>query len=197
MINPTEEKAIKLIPDINIDLVNYVKTKIAQKLKKHTLPAGKYKGADIYKFGDTENGYVVLVDEGEVIYFVKYKRVKFNGTRYARQVLVWRNTNTAASIGFADFVFFKRLLPTFKCLISDQLQTEQGKRFWLFAIDKAVQEHLYVYLFDRSTRPMVLTLLPTIDSIKTHTKTLWGKLEKDALRLLITSISPIKLRDSK
>jgi len=192
-----KETAIKLIPALDTSLIDYVRKKIEEKLRKHVKPVGTYKGANVYKFGDSENGYVILVEDSEVIYFVKYKRISFNGTRHARQVLVWRNNTAFPAIGFADFVFFQRLLPTFKSLVSDQLQTEGGKKFWQFAVNKAIDQGLYVYLYDRSIRPNTLILLPTFNDAKVHTKTLWGQTERDKYRLLIISLIPLKLRDSK
>src|ERR1700741_231672 len=103
-----EQNAMRVISPLSEDAssyVAYVKALLEQKLKTKRVPDSSYQGANVYNLGDKQNGYVVLEQGGEILYFVRHEIVKHNKLQVGRQVLVWRNkeaTRSGASAGFAS-----------------------------------------------------------------------------------------------
>ena len=95
--------ATRIIPDLPSSLVEQVRTKFKERLAKKPEPSGLYLGCPFYVFGDDRVGYIILSDKSstEVIYFVRFTRVRLFGNVLGRQVLVWRLKSHASSTGFA------------------------------------------------------------------------------------------------
>lgn len=169
------ETATKLIPDLGIKLVDYVKSVLQKKLKAKQAHEFKYKDASVYYFGDSEVGYVVLVDEiGDIAYFVRHKKIRHNGLKLGRQVLVWSNKTHPASVKFAQHVFFEVLLKKYTALIADQEQTPNGQRFWLYSLDAAFEKGLFVYFLDRRSSPNRLIPLHNMGDVNKYKDEMWG-----------------------
>lgn len=192
----SEVDGTKIVPDLQRSLIEYVKTKVSEKIKANTRPIGQYKGQDIYQFGDSETGYVVLYNavSAEVLYFVRYRRIRHNGFRLGRQVLVWRNVSHYATTGFAKHVFFKLLLPKFGALVADKEQTENGKKFWGYAIEEALDRNLKVYALDRRSRQTQLVELHTATDVIKWSPILWGTSSTHLLTFAVISLKPLALK---
>jgi hypothetical protein len=189
------EHATKIIAPLETDLVNYVRLKLREKIERGAKPMFKYRGADAYSFGDDQTGYIVLYHGGSVVYFVRYKRIRHNGFRLGRQVLLWRDADAdLVTGGFAREVFFRRLLPKFTALIADKEQTRNGAAFWSNAIGSAFDRGLYVYLLDRRSRKTQLTPLLTPEDVETHSSVLWGKTPAHLLTFAVISEKPLTLK---
>ncbi len=189
-----EEYATKLIDDLEEALVEEVASLLQKKLRKNAKPQFTYRGADVHSFGDEGTGYIVLVKDSEILYFVKHRTVRHNGFKLGRQVLVWRKPFVYEAAGFASQIFFKVLLPKYSALIADQLQTKQGKQFWLFALGHAFDTGLYVYFLDRRSTPNQLLEMSDDSDISKYSSQLWGHSEGHKRTFAVISTKPLSLK---
>jgi hypothetical protein len=190
------EKASLIIPDLESELVNYVRSKLSEKLaSKRVIILGKYRGASIYNFGDDQNGYVTLVHNGNVVYFVRYKRIRHNGFKLGRQVLLWRDRDHQDLVtnGFAQYVFFNLLLPRFGALIADKEQTRNGSAFWTNACIVALDKGLKVYCLDRRSRKTQLSQIQNHEDLEIFAPILWGKTPQHLLTFAVISQNLLSL----
>lgn len=189
-----KELAIQLIDDLSTSLIDYVKKKLQEKLKRKPLPEGTYSGASIHKFGDESTGYYALLQNNTILYFVRYKRISFSGNNFGRQILVWRDRSSPIAVGFSKVIFFKYLLPKYSALISDQLQSANGQAFWQFRCKDAFARKLKVYLYDRRVHPNELLELHSIVELDSFKHRIWGTDEGHKRVLLIISNKPLSLK---
>jgi hypothetical protein len=201
----SDEHATQLIPDLSSDVPQYVSELLQKKLASgdHT-PVETFNGADVYRLGDSQTGYIVLYGElnhgsGErtILYFVRFKRINASGLqKLGRQVLVWRDKNSHKSVGFAHHVFFDILLKEFHSLITDTQQTSNGQRFWMFELDHAFKnpEKYFVYFLDRRPSHGKLLQMKSADDLSVHSKDIWGTSEGHLRTHAIISTKPISLR---
>jgi hypothetical protein len=175
-------------------MIEQAKTHLAAKLAKKPNPSGIYRGAEIHRLGDDQNGYVVLVRPAtkDILYFVHYLKVKLDRIHYGRSVLTWREENSAESIGFAYHIVNNYLLPKYGRIVSDTRHTDQGKRFWQFFVVQSLSSH-HIYGLDRSGNKPVLTRLRDIDELNGYFKDLWGHHKKYQLKLMVVSQQPFEL----
>ena len=183
----------QLIPKLDSALPELVKRKLKEKIAKGATPVRTFRGLPVYRFGDDQIGYYCLVDGDDVIYFVRFMAVKHNTLSLGRQVLVWRKPQSLAA-GFAKTVFFDLLLKEFKSLVADQLQTEDGQKFWDYAITEALGRGLNVYAFDRRSVPNTLTPIRSDEDLRHYYKTLWGDDEGHKRTYAIISKVPLRLK---
>lgn len=193
---PDEVKATKIIPDLPNALVKYVRDKLEARLVKGKIKAiRQYRGADVYSFGDSETGYVVLYHNSRVEYFVRYKRIRHNGFRLGRQILVWRNQEADhVTNGFARYVMFDILLPKFGALIADKEQTKRGASLWANALSYAFAKGYHCYFYDRRSRQAVLTPLHSDEDVNEHASLLWGPTQAHLLTFAVISKAPLQLK---
>jgi hypothetical protein len=188
--------ATQLIDDLDTKLVIEVTDKLEKKLRSNPnlKPVMVYPyGGNIYSFGDTSNGYLVMVENDKVVYFARHRAIKHNGFKLGRQVLLWRDRNTNATAGFAAHAFFKYLLPKYSALVADQLQTPDGKRFWLVALNMAMNQGHHVYFLDRRSTPNRLVELNTPQDVKHYESDMWGHTEGHKRTFAVISNKPLKL----
>ncbi len=105
-------------------------------------------GGTLYKIGNK----IMLIDEDSelaprLLYYVQWKDIfhKFVGRRAASQIAVWRDQDEPATAGVAQRIFFDYLLPIYGVMITDTMQTPDGRRFWINRIGDAFKKHLHVY----------------------------------------------------
>lgn len=189
-----EETATKIIPDLGSDLIKYVQKHLKDRILGKKKPIGQYRGGDVYQFGDAENGYIVLVEDNEVAYFVRHRRISHNGFRLGRQVLLWRNSDSQATNGFAQTVFFNILLPKYGALIADKEQTRNGAAFWANAIVSAFSRSLHVYFLDRRSRKTQLIELLNDADVEKHRHDLWGNQRQHLLTFAVISNHKLQLK---
>jgi hypothetical protein len=192
-----KEESTLLVDPLSSNLVVYVRALLRKRLEKESAPSFTYRGGEVFVIA-TRSGeeYVALRVAGELAYFVQHKPVKAAGLDFGRQVLVWRCRNTAASVGFANHVFFKLLLPQYRALISDVEQTPNGMAFWQWSLDHAMKQGDNCYLLDRRARPYLLTELRTWEDVNSHQDTLWGRTEGHLHTHAVISTTPLRLRNT-
>jgi len=108
-------------------------------------------GAKLFQLDTPSGGYFFVMETSsrEIHYLVRYKQVELSsklnlpsGSSACRQVLVWRTTNSGYATGVAAKVFWKYLFHQYKVLVSDSQQSEKGKAFWQYQVQKAFEtEH--------------------------------------------------------
>lgn len=191
-------KASQLIPALDAaPLMREAQAYLDKRLKFNPdrKPSWQWRDADVYEFGDgSSNSYIFLVENGKVTYFVRYQRVRYAGLALGRQVLVLRNEMTPATAGFAQHVFFSKLLPKYGMLIADKQQTEFGKNFWLNATDRAFGVGLHVYFLDRRSAPHLLKKLDSDADIHQLRNEIWGTSKEFQNTFLIISQKPLVLK---
>ena len=172
----SDVEATKIISPLTESNIRLFLDRLYKKLKGPSAKyIGKYRGGRVYAFGDLQVGYVVLVDEdGDIVYFVRHKRVSHNALRLGRQVLLWRHSGSLISYGFAQHIFFDYLLPEYGALISDKEQTRDGKRFWSNAIAHALDLKKKVYFLDRRYNSNTLHPIESSRDVKRYENDIWG-----------------------
>lgn len=105
---------------------------------------------DLAKTGDDHRGELCALSKNLEITF----RVEFEtqtipnlGTGVV-QVSVWREPSFVHTIGLPETVLFGYLLPIHKMMISDEVHTDQGQRFWLRMMGLAVERGLEIGMID-------------------------------------------------
>lgn len=103
----------------------------------------------LYVYGDK----IVLLNvvRKTVDYYVKIETGKFKLTgKYATQVEVWR-TKDRSVYGVVQKVFFDHILKSHNTILSDSLQTNEGRGLWSNLVGYAFDRGLNVYIADLNT----------------------------------------------
>ena len=150
------ELAIQLVheeykpPEIATTERNRVTTK-KYLLDSSTKVVGKYGDQPIYHTVEGEFHYYFCVNDGLIIYYMKCQVLNFPPIKHAAcQVGVWRDIeNQFMRRGdgptLAATVFRTILLPKYKDVLSDKIQTVFGKLFWLDQIRWSFENSKYIY----------------------------------------------------
>jgi hypothetical protein len=152
--------------------------------------------AAYYKLGNR----IALVDRvprfpRRVVYYLQWKEVfhEFVGHRAITQVAVWRNRDVLATRGVAARMFWEYLFPIHGVMLTDALQTADGRAFWLNRIGEALERNLSVcYLNLMPALGTGKRELVKIEGVKEFErlaaeKEFWGKEELHRARKLIIS----------
>ena len=109
------------------------------------------KSLNLYKVCPDEDGKNVMFITGYggkvITYYVSWEIEKLSllPKESITQVAVWKSViqgNTAMGL------FWKYIFSKTKLAVSDRVQTEDGKRFWMRAVDQAVKKGYYCYLLN-------------------------------------------------
>jgi len=122
-----------------------IDSKDSNLIQKHSDIGSKY----LYQYGSK----IVLLDTvaKTVDYYVKVETGKFRITgQYVTQVEVWRTTDSPV-YDVVRTVFFDYILKSHDTVLSDSLQTNDGRRLWVNLVGYAFQEGKYVYVVDLNT----------------------------------------------
>ena len=109
----------------------------------------------LYRVGDDANGFYFLWNPQErmVGYFMRYKVLhKTLLAKSVTQTSVWRSLEEADAKGLTFKVIFEILLPKYKILLSDKLQTERGRDLWIDLITQSLTKGFKVGLADFNAR---------------------------------------------
>ena len=141
----------------------------------------------------TQKGYYFLVSsKNKLIYFNKYIDINKGlvGKPTVTQIAVWRAMGgPLSSIGVVKSTIFRYMLPRFKILMSDRIQTLDGRRLWLDLMGTALDEDYHVALVDFQMRKVLslesLTELRIWDQMKDGAWS-WNSNKHQGLRFLIS-----------
>lgn len=118
-------------------------------------------GGELLETEDVEGGTLSLCQKGNsialifqpedapirLLYMVRWKEIfhKFVGHKAITQVAVWRDKLSAFTSAIAPKIFWEYLLPQHEVLMTDALQTPDGRTFWMRRVAEAFDHHLRVY----------------------------------------------------
>lgn len=120
-----------------------INSKRSNQLEKHN--DSQY----LYSYGDK----IVLLNvvRRTVDYYVKVETGRFKLTgKHATQVEVWR-TKDRSVYGVVQKVFFDHILKSHDTILSDSLQTNEGRGLWSNLVGYAFDRGLNVYVVDLNT----------------------------------------------
>lgn len=121
-------------------------------LKKNYTTIKNTSTQHIIKGGTASFGRVVAYDRiNQFTYFVSEYKLLFDKTfgSYVSQVLVWKSTDFEYKFDMIAYsTILDVLLPEFKIVATDKIQTEAGRIFWRRLIELAASRGLYYGLFN-------------------------------------------------
>lgn len=104
-----------------------------------------------YLYGYGDKIVLLNVKDKRIDYYVKLETGKFKLTgKYVTQVEVWR-TKERSVFGIVQKVFFDHILKSHDTVLSDSLQTNEGRGLWSNLVGYAFQRNLNVYVVDLNT----------------------------------------------
>lgn len=137
MVNPTQFK-------LNDDAFNQ------NHLKRKKVIIDSSDDYDIIKTGNNNNRSIILYDKNNMLidYWVRFKRFGFKsiGGSFITQTQIWRRDGSPWVQGITRKMFFDYLLKHNKAIMSDSMQTVDGKRFWIDRMAEATSRGLYIGL---------------------------------------------------
>ncbi len=190
-----EEQATGTIKDLEHEKMGNVAQSILNRVK-YKIPIEYRSGSPLYRLGDKGTGYVVLVHDNKVEYFVRYRQARNSGLKFGRQVLVWRNPEgrSMAAAGIARHVFFNILLPEYKALITDNEQTKFGMHFWVNAAAYALGVGKFLFFVDRRGHTPEILQVEDEQDLEELKPAIWGTSTKHKLTWLAISTLPLVLK---
>lgn len=107
--------------------------------------------SSLYRIGDSANGFIFLYDPRSkfITYYIRYKtkKTKLHGLSVT-QTSLWRSLGAPDTEDITRHVVFDILLKEYPAILSDQLQTDDGRRFWIDLMGKALTRGYQVALVD-------------------------------------------------
>ena len=125
---------------------------------------------------------IVDVSKWKSYYYAKVEIAtdaqKIAGTCY-RQKQVWaadKLKRQHITFTYPSKIFFDTLLKYYKCMITDNLQTDAGRDFWFKLIEKAIKNSMFVYHLDNDYMKSAQDLVSINDPgfPKKHHHLYWG-----------------------
>lgn len=108
-----------------------------------------------YLYGYGDKIVLLNVTRGTVDYYVKLEQGNFKLTgKYITQVEVWRSSNVPVH-GVVEKVFFDHILKSHDTVLSDSLQTNDGRRLWVNLVGYAFEKNKFVYVVDLNTGTII------------------------------------------
>jgi hypothetical protein len=143
--------------------------------------------SNMYEWRD--NFFVLDIEEELITYDMTYKLGScIELGDFVWQSGVWINPVYNYIEGVAAKMFFEILLKRHHTILTDSIQTFDGKRFWERCIGKAFNKGLNVYYFDFLTKELEkIDNLHEWEMFKKKNKDIWGKTDRHKMkRMLIT-----------
>lgn len=95
---------------------------------------GHYNGLELVEFRvSNKESYIITEQDEEITYLVHLQSEKLKplSSESVTQAEVWRLLTSPETRGIAPYIFIHILLKRFKYVVSDSIQTEKGKDFWI------------------------------------------------------------------
>ena len=176
--------------DFNLDEKDFNNAQALKMLRNRNKQAIKQYGD--YTLWEFPQSYALIRnDVSEIGYIVKFKYKYFNRLqrKCVSQVMVWRDIGVAEQMGMAREIFFNYLLPTTQTIISDSMQTPEGKAFWWRRIHEAFSNGMYVYYINL-TQPSTFIKVSNAQELRAIDSASWGDHQRyQSSRVIITTKS--------
>lgn len=158
--------------------------------KKHLFDLGKY--THVFKIYNNNDEYYIAIDSHDmkIVYYMSYNFTSVPILGMAvNQSFVWLDKDYPHTKGLPKKMFFDYLLKEHNIVITDSIQTWDGRDFWLRRLLEAFQKHLHVYYIDLS-KNHIEPVMQYMDVYKLDKKyQIWAPLDLDAYdrRLIIST----------
>lgn len=152
-----------------------------------TREIGSYRGLKLYRL----RGVFFAVDPQspvQLVYRIKTEVVKISSIndRAVIQRELWRDVNNVSASGLTAHIFKKLLLPEFHIIASDNLQTKDGRAFWMNRVSEAFDQNKHVYVLHELPPRKLIRVLDHAEFMKLNNAgQIWGTEPKDRLRRVI------------
>jgi hypothetical protein len=146
-------------------------------------------GNKLYREGTAYNGSYFFVKAGLIVYYMEYEvhAAHFSGLHSVTQTSVWRKLGAGVPKGLASHVLFKYLVPKYPAVMSDKIQTDRGRDFWVDLMGDALDKKLIVELVILNKNVVIpITSEKDLNAFTQGDFNAWGKgLQYEQLRFLI------------
>ncbi len=150
------------------------------------------RGDSVLYVTGNEKGYYFLVEDQRIAYLSKYQKSnkKMVGHSTVTQVAVWLALDAPLSAGgTVTNTIFKHMLPRFGAIMSDRIQTLDGRRLWIRLLALGLKYNYHVALADFHGRRVLeigsMAELRLWDQIKDGIWS-WNSNKHQGLRFLIS-----------
>lgn len=126
-----------------------------------------------------DKGYYWIEHQGRIVWLVKYEVIKRNWlpNHTTTQVALWRGGTVIFSSQASSKLFFNIVFKRTGCILSDRVQTEDGKRFWTSRIRDSLQKKLHVALVDFSKK--LITEVSSLRDVENLSDSAWGNMRSN------------------
>ncbi|KMJ45162.1 phage protein [Xenorhabdus khoisanae] len=105
-------------------------------------------------------------EDSETVYAVKlhFRKDIIVGKETCTQIMIWRTPRSEHQHAIGDLPrdFFKNLLSKYNIVVTDEAQTQDGKRFWEKMIDWAITKGYHVYSSDGTSDDCDMDYIPLV-----------------------------------
>lgn len=158
-------------------------------LKSPTLKVVKhFEGMTLYH---CDNTYACIDDKSkEVLYVSEYETQIVSGKKVTVQVKLWKDRLDSRVDKMPRVVFWDYLLPLTGSMMTDELQTSKGARFWTYLVRDAIKKNLFVYAIDLKNNSIIkIGALEFIELIKNDG--IWGRTKEHRTKRVIISLNQL------
>lgn len=107
---------------------------------------------ELYRVGDTKRGTYFALSDSDLRYYMEYTENRNLLGRSVTQTAVWvMDERGGLPPGFVTHVVFDILIPKFQIVLSDRIQTRDGKRLWIGLLGRASRKGFQVGMLNEST----------------------------------------------
>ena len=178
-----------LTDEENLDSFSVNKSKYSELAKLHNKKEISRLSDDVIIYQSGRMNFCLDTSRKEVTYYMQYE-VSTNKVfgSFLWQSLVWRSKKVQYNKAMPHKIFFNTLLPKFKVIVTDGMQTVEGKRFWEFQIAFAIENDINVYFFDDKSKELIkVNTLIEFDKVS-RDHDVWGEtpIHKSKLMVITT-----------
>lgn len=134
----------------------------------------------LYKYEKSQQeGLYILATGDRIDYACNYKKVELSEKTLpvkfgVRQVLIHNFPGSSAfTTGIGAVIFWDYLFDNFKCLVSDNQQTIDGKKFWRYRIKEAFEKKMTVRVINTNDNTFVD--VNSLSELEQLDQNIWGE----------------------
>lgn len=131
--------------------------------------------------------FVLDTEQKKILYYLQYE-TSFSsklGGSFLWQSLVWRDKKAKELNTLPHKLFFEKLLPKYKTVVTDGKQTLDGQRFWDYQIACAIENNLNIYYYNTKTKFLekISSLIEFEKAIQKYE--IWGNTKLHEQKLMV------------
>ncbi len=136
-------------------------------------------------------GLLFYMSNKQIEYFVRYAEspsLTHTEFKSLKQAKIWRASESQPSKDLLPYVFFNVLMKRFGRMVTDEVQTDGGRRMWNnFVFDEAFARNFRVYWLDVSKEIPEVHEIPNVKVFKMAIPMIWGTAEHFKSNLVLIS----------